>query len=88
LPPRLDSALEGKPDLVRINDWELARYIEGPVDTTEKMHAAAEKLLKAGAGAAIITRAEEPAMVLRGEEAWELVPRASNAARARAAATR
>ena len=24
-PPRLDSALEGKPNLVKINDWELAR---------------------------------------------------------------
>jgi 1-phosphofructokinase len=73
-PPRLDSALEGGPDLVKINDWELAGYIEGPVDTTERMRAAARKLLDAGAGAAIITRAEEPAMVVRGEEAWELVP--------------
>ena len=32
-PPRLDSALEGGPDLVKINDWELAGYVEGPVDT-------------------------------------------------------
>ncbi len=73
-PPRLDSALEGGPDLVKINDWELARYIEGPVDTPERMRAAAQRLLDAGAAAAIITRAGEPAMVLRGEEAWELVP--------------
>ena len=29
-PPRLDSALEGGPDLVKINDWELASYIDGP----------------------------------------------------------
>lgn len=73
-PPRLDSALEGRPDLVKINDWELARYITGPVDTSERMRAAAQRLLDAGAGAAIITRAEAPALVLRGEEAWELVP--------------
>ena len=73
-PPRLDSALEGKPDLVKINDWELAGYISGPVDTEERMRAAVERLLDAGAGAAIITRAEEPAMVLRGDEAWELIP--------------
>jgi 1-phosphofructokinase len=73
-PPRLDSALEGRPDLVKINDWELARYVEGPVDTGERMRAAAERLLEAGAGAVIITRAEEPAMVLRQDEAWELVP--------------
>jgi len=72
--PRLDSALEGGPDLVKINDWELAGYIEGPVDTTERMRAAVQKLLDAGAGAVIITRAEKPAMIVRGDEAWELVP--------------
>ncbi len=73
-PPRLDSALEGGPDLVKINDWELAAYIEGPVDTPERMRAAAQRLLDAGAGAAIVTRAEAPALVLRGEQAWELIP--------------
>ena len=73
-PPRLDSALEGGPDLVKINDWELAKYITGPVDTEERMRAAAQRLLDAGAGAAIVTRAEEPAMILSGDEAWELVP--------------
>jgi 1-phosphofructokinase len=73
-PPRLDSALEGGPDLVKINDWELAKFISGPVDTPERMRDAAQRLLDAGAGAAIITRADEPAMVIRGDEAWELIP--------------
>lgn len=73
-PPRLDSALEGGPDLVKINDWEIARYVEGPVDTEERMRAAVRKLIDAGAGSVIITRAEEPAMVVRGDDAWELVP--------------
>jgi 1-phosphofructokinase len=73
-PPRLDSALEGKPDLVKINDWEVARYVEGPVDTPARMRAAIERLLEAGAGAAIVTRAEQPALVVRGDEAWELIP--------------
>jgi 1-phosphofructokinase len=73
-PPRLDSALEGKPDLVKINDWEVAKFIAGPVDSEARMRAAVEKLLEAGAGAAIVTRAEEPALVVRGEEAWELIP--------------
>ena len=72
-PPMLDSALEGKPDLVKINDWELAKFVVGPVDTEARMRAAAERLLERGAGAAIVTRAEQPALVLRGEEAWELV---------------
>lgn len=73
-PPRLNSALEGGPDLVKINDWELAKFIEGPVDGEAKTRAALGRLLEAGAGAAIVTRAEEPAMVVRGEEAWELIP--------------
>ena len=70
--PRLDSALEGKPDLVKINDWELAEFVAGPVDTEAELRAAAARLLAAGAGAAIVTRAAEPALVLRGEEAWML----------------
>jgi 1-phosphofructokinase len=73
-PPRLDSALEGKPELVKINDWELAKFVSGPVDTEARTRAAVEQVLERGAGAVIITRAEEPAMVVRGEEAWELVP--------------
>ena len=46
-PPRLDSALEGKPDLVKINDWEIASYVSGPVDTAARMRAAIERLLEA-----------------------------------------
>lgn len=73
-PPLLDSALEGEPDLVKINDWELAKFIAGPVDTDARLRTAAQRLLEGGAAAAIVTRAEQPALVLRGDEAWELVP--------------
>jgi 1-phosphofructokinase len=73
-PPRLDSALAGGPALVKINDWELAQFVAAPVDTAARMRAAAGRVLEAGAGAAIVTRAEQPALVLRGDEAWELAP--------------
>lgn len=73
-PPRLDSALEGKPQLVKINDWQLASFVSGPVDGEARLRAAAERLLEAGAETAIVTRAEEPAVVLRGDEAWTLIP--------------
>jgi 1-phosphofructokinase len=72
--PRLDSALEGKPALVKINDWQLASFISGPVDGDTRLRAATEQLLEAGAETAIVTRAEEPALVLRGDEAWTLIP--------------
>lgn len=72
--PRLDSALEGKPDLVKINDWQIAGFVSDAVDTEERMRAAIDKLLEAGAGAAIVTRAEEPALAVRNGRAWEIVP--------------
>jgi len=71
--PRLDAALEGAPDVVKVNDWELAEYVRGPVDGS-RMRAAAERLLAAGAGAVLVTRGPEPALVLRADEAWMLVP--------------
>lgn len=70
----LTSALEGGPEVVKINDWELAGFVAGPVDTPARMRTAAERLLESGAETAIVTRAEEPALVLRGDRAWELVP--------------
>ncbi len=72
--PRLDSALEGGPDLVKINDWELAGFVSGPVDTPQRLRAALELLHERGAGTAIVTRAGEPAVALRDGELWELKP--------------
>jgi 1-phosphofructokinase len=73
-PPRLESALEGGPALVKINDWELAAFVYGPVDTPERMRAAIDRLIEQGAEAAIVTRAGEPALAVRDGRAWELVP--------------
>ena len=71
--PRLDSALEGGPDIVKLNDWELAEYVVGPVDG-ERLRPAAERLLDAGARAVIVTRGGEPALVVDRERALELRP--------------
>jgi fructose-1-phosphate kinase PfkB-like protein len=71
--PRLDSALEGAPDVVKINDWELAEYVAGPVDGA-RLRSAAELLLERGAGAVVITRGGEPALALNGDAAYEVVP--------------
>jgi 1-phosphofructokinase len=65
--PRLDSALEGAPDIVKINDWELAEFICGPVARDEELIGAAQLLRERGAQTVIITRAEAPALVL-GED--------------------
>ncbi len=72
--PRLNSALEGRPDLVKVNDWELAGYVYGPIAEPEQLRAAAERVRDAGAGIVLVTRGGEPAFVLNGDEAFELVP--------------
>ena len=71
--PRLDSALQGRPEVVKINDWELAEYVSGPVDGA-RLRPAAELLLERGAGAVVITSGGEPALALNGDSAWTLVP--------------
>ena len=71
--PRLDSALRGKPDVVKINDWELAEYVSGPVDGA-RLRESAELLIERGAGAAVITRGAEPALATDGQRAWTIEP--------------
>jgi len=72
--PRLETALEGRPDLVKLNDWELAELVAGPVSEPAAMRAAAERLLERGAGAVVVTRGGDPALVLSPAGAQELVP--------------
>jgi 1-phosphofructokinase len=72
--PRLDSALEGGPDLVKLNDWELAEFVSGPVSDSAQLRTAAQRVIDRGAGIVVVTRGGNPALVLRGDEAWELVP--------------
>ena len=71
--PRLDSALQGGPDVVKINDWELAEWVGGPVNGP-RLRDAAELLLERGAGAAVITRGGEPALAVSTDRAWTVVP--------------
>jgi 1-phosphofructokinase len=72
--PRLDSALRGEPDLVKLNDWQLAEYVRGPVSEPAQLHAAARRLRDAGARAVIVTRGELPGLVLAEDQVWELTP--------------
>jgi 1-phosphofructokinase len=72
--PRLDRALEGGPDLVKINDWQIAGYISGPVETEEQMRAAMERVAEAGAESIIVTRAGDPALALRNGKFIALTP--------------
>jgi 1-phosphofructokinase len=72
--PRLDSALTAGPDLVKLNDWELAGFVQGPVSEPAELRAAAERIRDAGAATVVVTRGGDPAFVLHGDDAWELVP--------------
>jgi 1-phosphofructokinase len=72
--PRLDRALEGEPDIVKLNDWELAQYICGPVEEPEEREDAVRRLLDSGAGSVVVTRGERPAFAYRDGEVVEIVP--------------
>ncbi|MGO9490172.1 MAG: PfkB family carbohydrate kinase [Solirubrobacteraceae bacterium] len=70
--PRLDSAVAGEPDLVKLNESELGDFIHGSVSTPALMLAAASILRRRGALNVIVTRGRLPAMVLHGNEVWRL----------------
>ena len=72
--PRIEAAAAAEPELVKLNDWELAAFVVGPVDTPRLLRSAAEKLRGLGARNVLVTRAGDPALALLGDEAWELVP--------------
>ncbi len=72
--PRMDSALRGGPDVAKLNDWELAEMVRGPVSEPADLLKAAERLRDGGAETVIVTRGEQPALVLRGEQALKLTP--------------
>ena len=72
--PRIEAAAAAGPDLVKLNDWELAAYVKGPVDTRDRRRRAAERLRELGARNVLVTRAGDSALALLGDDAWELVP--------------
>jgi 1-phosphofructokinase len=72
--PRLDQALEGKPDLVKLNDWELAEFVRAPVGTAAERGDAVDRLRELGAQTVLVTRGAEPAFVYRDDEVYELSP--------------
>jgi 1-phosphofructokinase len=72
--PRIEAAAAEQPDLVKLNDWELATYIKGPVDTPDRLLGAAQRLRDLGAANVLVTRAGDPALALLDGEVWELVP--------------
>ncbi len=74
-PPRLDGALEGGPDVVKADDWQLAQFTGEDTREPARFRAAAEQVIEHGAGAVIATRGPDPVLVLKNDgSAWELVP--------------
>jgi 1-phosphofructokinase len=72
--PRLDRTLSHRPELVKLNDWELAEYVAGPVDGPRALEAA-RRLQDAGAVSVAVTRAEAAILVVPGEgDPYEIVP--------------
>lgn len=72
--PRLDRTLAHEPDLVKLNDWELAEYVRGPVDGSRAL-VAAQKLRDAGAKNVVVTRGGDSVLVVTLEDdVYEIQP--------------
>lgn len=72
--PRLDSALKGRPTLVKLNDWELAEFVQGPIGEPQQMRDACVLLRTRGARTVVVTRGAEPAYVVGEQGEFELAP--------------
>jgi 1-phosphofructokinase len=74
-PPRLTSALEGGPDIVKADEWQLAQITGEDTREPEAFRKAAEGVVERGAGTVIATRGADPVLVLTKDgRAWDLVP--------------
>ena len=71
--PRLDAAVAGRPDLVKLNDWELAQFMRAPVDGA-LLAASAGQLRTLGAQTVVVTRGERTAFAFTGDGAIEITP--------------
>jgi 1-phosphofructokinase len=72
--PWLDRVLPYEPDLVKLNDWELAGYVRGPVDGPRAL-AAVGRLRDAGARSVAVTRAGGPILVVSNDDdPFEITP--------------
>ena len=72
--PRLEHTLAYGPELVKLNDWELAQYVSGPVDGHRALDAA-RRIVEAGAANVAVTRGEAPILVVPSAgEPFEIVP--------------
>ena len=86
--PRIEPVAEGGADLVKLNDWELAEYVKGPVDTPERMLSAAENLQSLGSPNVLVTRVETRRWRCSRTRPGSSPRQISMRARARVAATR
>jgi 1-phosphofructokinase len=73
-PPALNSALEGGPDFVKLNNWQLAEYIADDATQPQQIRAGSRRVLEAGAGCAMVTRGGDPALIMTADRQWELIP--------------
>jgi 1-phosphofructokinase len=72
--PRLERVLASGPELVKLNDWELAEYVCGPVDGVRAIDAA-RRLQAAGARTVAVTRGDAPVLVAPEDgDPYEIVP--------------
>lgn len=69
---RLDAALEGGVEVVKVSHEELLQDGRAASDTTDDIVEAMRQLRRSGAGTVIVTRAEHPLLLLSGEKVCQV----------------
>jgi 1-phosphofructokinase len=72
--PQLDAALEGKPDIVKLDDWQLAVSTGRELSSDEVIWEACAEIVERGARVVVFTRGDEPSLVYSADRRWELTP--------------
>ena len=87
--PQLDAALEGKPDIVKLDDWQLAVSTGRDLTSDEVIWDACAEIVERGARMVVFTRGDKPSLITTADRRWELTPpRFEGRSVRRAAATR
>jgi 1-phosphofructokinase len=72
--PQLDAALEGKPDIVKLDDWQLAVSTKRELSSDDVIWEAVGEIIERGARTVVFTRGDEPSLVATSDRRWELTP--------------
>jgi len=72
--PQLDAVLDGQPDIVKLDDWQLAVSTRRELSSDDVIWGACAEIIERGARMVVFTRGDKPSLVSTADRRWELTP--------------